>query len=265
MGWGAGSFRARGSGGDVSRSDDLSRPRERGPRRPSTDQACPTARAGGASAAPGSPPEARINSVPRAEGARSPPHAPIAPRGSSSYAGRTAVPEATAAGVMYAAATMRALDVGIIGGGTAGSAAAVFLARAGHRVTLYERVPEPRPVGAGITIQPTGLHVLCRLGALSVHRRARRPHRSLALRIEGGRGRRSDVRSSTSRTRASATTSSAWGCIAACSSRRCSRRSRASKNITVRNGVEIVDLARAELGGAAERSRPRELVRRRER
>ena len=58
---------------------------------------------------------------------------------------------------------MKALDVGIIGGGTAGSAAAVFLARAGHRVTLYERVPEPRPVGAGITIQPTGLHVLCRL------------------------------------------------------------------------------------------------------
>lgn len=58
---------------------------------------------------------------------------------------------------------MRALDVGIIGAGTAGSAAAVFLARAGHRVTIYERVPRPGPVGAGITIQPTGLHVLCRL------------------------------------------------------------------------------------------------------
>ena len=59
---------------------------------------------------------------------------------------------------------MRALDVGIIGCGTAGSAAAVFLARAGHRVTLYERVPSPGPVGAGITLQPTGLHVVCRLG-----------------------------------------------------------------------------------------------------
>ncbi len=58
---------------------------------------------------------------------------------------------------------MRGLDVGIIGAGTAGSTAAVFLARAGHRVTLYERVPKPGPVGAGITIQPTGLHVLCRL------------------------------------------------------------------------------------------------------
>src|SRR5262245_4270781 len=58
---------------------------------------------------------------------------------------------------------MRALDVGIIGCGTAGSAAAVFLARAGHRVTVYERVPSPTAVGAGITLQPTGLHVLCRL------------------------------------------------------------------------------------------------------
>lgn len=59
---------------------------------------------------------------------------------------------------------MRALDIGIIGAGTAGSAAALFLARAGHRITLYERVAEPRSVGAGITIQPTGLHVLSRLG-----------------------------------------------------------------------------------------------------
>ena len=59
---------------------------------------------------------------------------------------------------------MRPLDVGVIGCGTAGSAAAIFLARAGHRVTVYERVPSPGPVGAGITIQPTGLHVLTRLG-----------------------------------------------------------------------------------------------------
>lgn len=62
---------------------------------------------------------------------------------------------------------MRTLDVGIIGAGTAGSAAAIFLARAGHKVTVYERVPRPGPIGAGITIQPTGLHVLCRLGLYS--------------------------------------------------------------------------------------------------
>ena len=59
---------------------------------------------------------------------------------------------------------MRGLDIGVIGCGTAGSAAALFLARAGHRVTVYERVASPGPVGAGITLQPTGLHVLCRLG-----------------------------------------------------------------------------------------------------
>ncbi len=41
-----------------------------------------------------------------------------------------------------------ALDVAIVGAGTAGSAAALFLARAGHRVTVYERVAAPGPVGA---------------------------------------------------------------------------------------------------------------------
>lgn len=58
------------------------------------------------------------------------------------------------------------LDVGIVGSGTAGSAAALLLARAGHRVTVYERVPEPLPIGAGIVIQPTGMVALSRLGLL---------------------------------------------------------------------------------------------------
>jgi 2-polyprenyl-6-methoxyphenol hydroxylase-like FAD-dependent oxidoreductase len=56
------------------------------------------------------------------------------------------------------------LNIAIIGGGTAGTAAALFLARDGHRVTLHERVPEPQPVGAGILLQPTGLAVLRDLG-----------------------------------------------------------------------------------------------------
>ncbi|MCX4242928.1 FAD-dependent oxidoreductase [Paraliomyxa miuraensis] len=58
------------------------------------------------------------------------------------------------------------IDVGIVGAGTAGTASALLLARAGHRVTLYERVPEPGPVGAGIVLQPTGQAVLERLGLL---------------------------------------------------------------------------------------------------
>jgi len=60
----------------------------------------------------------------------------------------------------------RSLDVGIVGAGTAGSAAALFLSRAGHRVTVYERVERPGPVGAGILLQPTGQAVLARLGLL---------------------------------------------------------------------------------------------------
>jgi 2-polyprenyl-6-methoxyphenol hydroxylase-like FAD-dependent oxidoreductase len=53
--------------------------------------------------------------------------------------------------------------IAIIGAGTAGSAAALFLSRAGHAVTLFERVEEPGPIGAGIMIQPSGIAVLERL------------------------------------------------------------------------------------------------------
>jgi 2-polyprenyl-6-methoxyphenol hydroxylase-like FAD-dependent oxidoreductase len=56
--------------------------------------------------------------------------------------------------------------VGVVGCGTAGAAAALFLARQGHAVTVIERVPDPGPVGAGITLQPTGQAVLARLGLL---------------------------------------------------------------------------------------------------
>jgi 2-polyprenyl-6-methoxyphenol hydroxylase-like FAD-dependent oxidoreductase len=56
--------------------------------------------------------------------------------------------------------------IAIVGGGTAGAASALFLARAGHRVTMFERVPEPTAIGAGILLQPTGMHVLQSLGLL---------------------------------------------------------------------------------------------------
>lgn len=61
-----------------------------------------------------------------------------------------------------------ALDIGVVGCGYAGGAAALFLKRAGHRVTVYEAVDAPGPVGAGIIVQPTGLHVLERLGLAGV-------------------------------------------------------------------------------------------------
>jgi 2-polyprenyl-6-methoxyphenol hydroxylase-like FAD-dependent oxidoreductase len=58
------------------------------------------------------------------------------------------------------------LRVGIVGAGTAGAAAGTLLARAGHAVTVFERVAELGPVGAGITLQPTGQAALARLGLL---------------------------------------------------------------------------------------------------
>ena len=54
-------------------------------------------------------------------------------------------------------------DVAVIGCSTAGAASALFLARAGHRVTVFEAVAEPGPVGAGIMLQPTGMKVLADL------------------------------------------------------------------------------------------------------
>ncbi|MFG6461376.1 FAD-dependent oxidoreductase [Roseateles sp. DXS20W] len=56
--------------------------------------------------------------------------------------------------------------VAIVGAGVAGAAAAVRLAERGIAVTLYEAVPEPRPIGAGLLLQPTGQRVLAAMGLL---------------------------------------------------------------------------------------------------
>ncbi len=61
---------------------------------------------------------------------------------------------------------MGPFQIAVVGAGTAGAASAALLARAGHAVTVFERVPDPRPVGAGILLQPTGQVVLARLGVL---------------------------------------------------------------------------------------------------
>ena len=59
---------------------------------------------------------------------------------------------------------MGPLDVAVVGTGTVGSATALFLARQGHRVTLYEKVADPQTAGAGIMLQPSGMAVLRMLG-----------------------------------------------------------------------------------------------------
>ncbi|HUS32489.1 MAG TPA: NAD(P)/FAD-dependent oxidoreductase [Kofleriaceae bacterium] len=79
------------------------------------------------------------------------------------------------------------MRVGVIGCGTAGAAAAILLARVGCDVTVLERVAEPRPIGAGILLQPTGQAVLARMGLLEPIR-ARGSHIDrLYLRTDGGR------------------------------------------------------------------------------
>lgn len=56
------------------------------------------------------------------------------------------------------------LNIGIIGAGTAGLAAAIALARAGHAVTVFEKHGSLTPLGAGLLIQPQGIAALDALG-----------------------------------------------------------------------------------------------------
>jgi len=75
----------------------------------------------------------------------------------------------------------RVLDVAVVGCGTGGPAAGALLAQLGHRVRIYEAVPDPGPVGAGLLLQPTGRAVLEQLGVLG-------PILSLGARVDRLRG-----------------------------------------------------------------------------
>ena len=59
---------------------------------------------------------------------------------------------------------VKPLDIAIAGCGPAGLAAALLLARDGHRIQMFERFNTPRPIGSGLMLQPTGLAVLRELG-----------------------------------------------------------------------------------------------------
>ncbi|MEX0956744.1 MAG: NAD(P)/FAD-dependent oxidoreductase [Rhizobiaceae bacterium] len=65
------------------------------------------------------------------------------------------------------ATVLQGRDVAIIGAGPAGLAAALFLKRVGFEPVIYERFDEPKPVGSGLILQPTGLAALHAIGLLS--------------------------------------------------------------------------------------------------
>jgi len=79
------------------------------------------------------------------------------------------------------------LHVIVVGGAAAGAGCALLLGRAGARVTLLEKVADPRAIGAGIGLAENGLAVLESVGVLPALQRDARPVPSPT--IVDGRGR----------------------------------------------------------------------------
>ncbi len=80
------------------------------------------------------------------------------------------------------------LDVAIAGAGVGGLALGTMLARFGARVTLYDQMEAPRPVGSGFVLQPTGAQVLAAMGLLDpVATRGRRIDRMVGRLKDGGK------------------------------------------------------------------------------
>lgn len=77
-------------------------------------------------------------------------------------------------------------NIGIIGGGIGGVAAAVALHRAGIRATVYERAPELREVGAGMMLWPNATRVLKELGLLEKVAALSGPNRHFLVRSSAG-------------------------------------------------------------------------------
>src|ERR1700678_883499 len=77
-------------------------------------------------------------------------------------------------------------NVGIIGGGIGGVAAAVALHRAGIDATVYERANELREVGAGMMLWPNATRVLKELGLLERVAALSGPTRRFLVRSSAG-------------------------------------------------------------------------------
>jgi 2-polyprenyl-6-methoxyphenol hydroxylase-like FAD-dependent oxidoreductase len=82
---------------------------------------------------------------------------------------------------------VKPLRIAVVGAGTAGLVSALLLARDGHDVEVVERVTDPRPVGAGILLQPLGQAVLADLGLADDLVRCSTAVRRIDGRTRGGR------------------------------------------------------------------------------
>ncbi len=79
-------------------------------------------------------------------------------------------------------------NIAIIGCGPGGLASALFLARQGHDVTLFERFSEPKPLGSGLLIQPSGQQILQSLGLLhDIKQRASPVHQLHGISVHNNR------------------------------------------------------------------------------
>ncbi len=79
------------------------------------------------------------------------------------------------------------MKIAIGGAGIAGLAAAAFFARSGHNVSVYDKAPQPAPVGSGLIIQPTGQAALSALGLLDDLAQSGARLERLDGRLESGR------------------------------------------------------------------------------
>ena len=80
------------------------------------------------------------------------------------------------------------MRIAVVGSGTGGAASALLLAGDGHAVELFERVSDPRPVGAGLLLQPLGQRILGTLGLEDELAAASTPVRRIEGRIGGPTG-----------------------------------------------------------------------------